>query len=233
MKFNSIIVDDDILARKSIARLCEKSDHITLVETFEDGHSALDYLTENTVDLIFLDIEMPGLTGLELLEKLTSMPQVIVSSSNKEYAYDALEYEVTDFLKKPLSQPRFFKAIEKAITREEQLNSIALSSAKHEIYIKTDGKYIRIPYDDIRYFENVGDYIKIITESGTHVFHGALKTINARLDHPRLLKVHRSFIVNLDKVVDIEDSSISIGKKVIPISRAHRPIVLKSLNIIN
>ena len=149
------------------------------------------------------------------------------------YAYEAIEYEITDFLKKPITKLRFDKAVEKAIRRAEMLNSIALSSESSEIYLRTDGKLIRIPYEDILYFENVGDYIKIITDRGNFVFHGALKNIDARINHPRLLKVHRSFIVNLDKIIDIQDNNILINKKVIPISRAHKPILLNNLNILN
>ncbi len=233
MKLRSIIVEDEILAFKAIKRLCEKSKHIELVDSFNNGKDALDFLNENEIDLIFLDVEMPGMSGLELLENLSNIPQVIFTTSNKEYAYEAFEYEVTDFIKKPVEALRFEKAVEKAIGVEENLKAIALNSSKAEIYLRVDGKYIRIPYDEILYFENVGDYIKIITEGKAHVFHGALKTIDAKLNHPRLLKVHRSFIVNLDKIIDIEDNTIVINKKVIPISRAHKPILMKSLNILN
>ncbi len=233
MKLRSIVVEDEILANKSILRLCEKSNNIDLIDSFENGEAALQYLESNEVDLMFLDIEMPGISGFELLENLKKLPQVIFTTSNKDYAYEAFEYEVTDFIKKPIEAIRFDRAVEKAIKIEEDLKAVALSSSKSEIYLRVDGKYIRIPYDNILYFENVGDYIKIITDTKVHVFHGALKTINAKLNHPRLMKVHRSFIVNLDKIIDIEDSNIVIAKKVIPISRANKPTLMKSLNILN
>lgn len=233
MILKTITVEDELLAQKAINRLCDKSNNLDLLDSFADAESALTYLNSNEIDLIFLDIEMPGLSGIELLDRLENIPQVVFTTSKKEYAYEAFEYEITDFLKKPVEPLRFERAVEKAIQREESLKAIALSSARSELYVRTDGKFIRIPYDDILYFENVGDYIKIITTNKAHVFHGALKTIDARLNHPRLLKVHRSFIINLDKIVDIEDNSIVIGKKLIPISRAHKPILMKSLNILN
>ena len=222
-----------LLSHKAISRLCDKSANIDLLDSFDNGKDALQFLEANDVDLIFLDIEMPGMSGIELLDELKKIPQVIFTTSNKEYAYEAIEYEVTDFIKKPIEPLRFEKAVQKAIKLEEDLKSAALSSSKSEIYLRVDGKYIRIPYGDILYFENVGDYIKIITESKVHVFHGALKNIDARLNHPRMLKVHRSFIVNLNKIKDIEDNSIVIKDKVIPISRAHKPILMKSINILN
>ena len=221
------------MAMKSLQRFCNKHEQIELVDSFEDGRKALDYLKSNEIDLMFLDIEMPHLTGLELLDSLDTLPQVIFTTSNKEYAYEAIEYDITDFLKKPIAQLRFDKSVERAIQRQEMLDNISLASASREIYIRTDGKLIRLAYDDIQYFENVGDYIKIISEQGTVVFHGALKHIYTKLRHPRFLKVHRSFIVNLDKIRDIEDNSILINKKIIPISRAHKPILLNHLNILN
>jgi len=233
MVLKTICIDDEVLARKTIERFCEKSNHVELIDSFEDAASGLKYLQDNEIDLIFLDIEMPKMTGIEMLDQLMDIPQVIFTTSKKEYAYEAIEYEVTDFLKKPVEALRFEKAVSRAVENEERTKATALSSARTEIYLRVDGKLIRIPYDNILYFENVGDYIKIITEDKTHVFHGALKTIAARLNHPRLLKVHRSFIVNLDKVRDVQDNSIVIHKKVIPISRAHKPILIKSLNILN
>lgn len=232
-KLKTIIVDDDMIALKSLERLCGKTDSIELIKSFEKPENAISYLADNPVDLLLLDIEMPEISGIELLDQLAVMPQVIFTTSNKEYAYEAFEYDVTDFLKKPVTQERFFKSIEKAIARAENLEDVAKNSNLKEIYIRSDGKLIRIGVDDILYFENVGDYVKIITDSKVYVINIALKHLNERLNHPRLLKVHRSFIVNMDKIKDIEENTLVINKKVIPISRAHKSIVINSINIIN
>ncbi len=232
MKLKSIIVDDEIMARTSLQRLCSKREELDLLAVCENAEEALEKLKENEIDLIFLDIEMPGLSGLELLEQIDVMPQVIFTTSKKEYAYEAYEYEITDFLKKPILQPRFNKAVEKAVIRAEQLDAVALSSLANEIYVKTDGRYVRIPYNDILYFENVGDYVNVCSRFGNFIIHGALKSVDSRLSHPRLIKVHRSFIVNLDHIKDIEDNTLVIEKKVIPISRAYKPILMKSINIL-
>lgn len=228
----TIIVEDNEMAMMALKQYCFGYSQIELVNQFSNGIDALNHLNDNKIDLMFLDIEMPDMTGLELLDKLPYLPQVIVTTSNKDYAYEAYEYEVVDFLKKPIGQPRFLKACEKAETNIKRINSVASNSALSELYVKSDGRLTRVAYDSILYFENVGDYIKVITDDGTHIIYGALKSLAERLAHPRFLKVHRSYIVNLDKVVDIEDNSIVIGKKVIPISRAHKPILLNSLNII-
>jgi len=156
---------------------------------------------------------------------------IIFTTGNKDYAYEAYEYDITDFLKKPVSSDRFEKAIRKALSIKEQLNAIATSSAKHELYIKTDGKYIRLDYDDILYFENVGDYIKAITTHGTYVFYETMKGLDQKINNPRFLKVHRSYIVNMRKIKDIEDNTIVIAKKVIPVSRAYKSILMASINL--
>ena len=236
MVFKTIVVEDEPLARKSLERLCEKSEQLVLKASFEDAESALVYLEKESIDLILLDVEMPGMSGLELMDKLTYLPQIIITSSKPEYAFDAFEYDVTDFLKKPATQDRFIKAIEKVLEREAsismKLNKLSSASAANELYVKSDGRYTRLPYSEILYFENVGDYVKVVTADASFIIHGALKAIDAKLEYPRFLKVHRSFIVNLDKIVDIEDNSLVIAKNMIPISRAHKPVLMNNLNIL-
>lgn len=232
MNIRTIVIEDNIMEAAVIEQYCSNYEKLELVSTFTNGTEAISFISQNEVDLIFLDIEMPDMTGLELMDKISYFPQIIITTSNKEYAYDAFEYEIVDFLKKPISLPRFNRTIDKVLGNHELRNKVALSSAATELYVKTDGKYIRVPYEDVLYFENVGDYIKVITSSGMHIIYGALKTLAQKLSYPRFLKVHRSFIVNLDKIVDIEDNSLVIGKKVIPISRAHKPIIMSSINVI-
>ncbi len=225
-----IIVEDEIMARKSLERLCEKSEHIEVVQSFENAEGVKDLMNKESVDLIFLDIEMPGISGLELLDQLSYIPQVVFTTSKKEYAFDAYEYDVTDFLKKPVTQVRFFQAVEKAIQRSYQLNAVAKASALNEIYIKEDGALIRLDYNNILFFENFGDYVKVVTTDKEHIIYATMKYIDQKISHPRFLKVHRSYIVNLGKIVDIEENSMVIGKKVIPISRAFKPILMSSIN---
>lgn len=228
----TIIVEDEIMARKSLENLCSKFQTISLEGIYENGKDALAKIEKDTIELIFLDIEMPGMTGLELLEEIPYLPQIVFTTGNKEYAYEAFEYDITDFLKKPISYDRFDKAMQKVLSIKERRNNIALSSSKHELYIKTDGKYIRMAYEDILYFENVGDYIKAITTHGNYIFNETLKALDKKITNPRFLKVHRSYIINMSKIVDIEDNTIVIGKKVIPVSRAYKNILLNSINLI-
>ena len=232
IKLNCLIIEDEIMARKSLSTLCQKIDNLILVDALSNAEDALPIIQSKTIDLILLDIEMPGMSGIELLDKVSVVPQVIFTTGNQQYAYEAFEYDVTDFIKKPITQSRFVKAIEKAINRHIQLDAIATASADHEIYVKSDGRYTRLLLADILYFENVGDYVKVITDKDNYIIHGSLKSVESKVNNTRFLKVHRSFLINLDKIVDIEDNSIVIAKKMIPISRAHKPILMRSLNIL-
>ena len=228
----TIIVEDELMARKSLGNFCSKYKDIELVGSYENAEEALKAIESDSLELILLDIEMPGMSGLELMEQIPYLPQVIFTTGNKEYAYEAYEYDITDFLKKPISADRFAKAIDKVIHIKERRNAVATSSEKHELYIKTDGRYVRLAYEDILYFENVGDYIKAITTHGTYVFHDTMKALDQKITNPRFMKVHRSYIVNMNCIKDIEDNTIVVEKKVIPVSRAYKSILMNSLNLI-
>jgi DNA-binding LytR/AlgR family response regulator len=233
IKLRTIIIDDDTLSLKAMEHLCNKFETLELVRIFDKPKEALDFLTGDLVDLIFLDIQMPEINGLDLLDRISVMPQVIFITGHKDYAFEAFEYDVTDFLQKPVSFNRLAQAVRKAEYRAEKLEKVTQGSLQTELYVRIDGKLIRVPIDQILYFENVGDFVKIVTESKVYVINMALRLLNERLDHPRLLKVHRSYIVNMDKINDIEENSILVHKKIIPVSRSHKPILMKSINIIN
>ena len=218
------------MSRRSLERLCEQHGSLTVQATFDNATVALAFLAEQAVDLIWLDVEMPGLSGLEFLGKLPSIPYVVLTSSETKYAYDAFQYQVTDYLKKPITLPRFNLAVEKVL----ELNARAKVSPpteREEIYIKTDGRYIRLPFNSISYIENTGDYVKIYTSAQTYIVYATMKYLEEKLG-TQFLRVHRSYIVHLDKIVDIEENTLVINDKVIPISRANKPELMNRLNLL-
>ncbi len=226
-----IIVDDDLMARKALERLCEKNRSLELLVTFENGQTALDFLTNTSgVDLLFLDIEMPILSGIEVLEKLAVVPMVIFTTTRTDYAYEAFEFNAIDYLRKPITAPRFDQAVDKALTFLQKRQ--VFQAEANEIYVREDGRYIRVPCDDILFFENVGDYIRVKTIKSQYIIHGTLKSIDEKLNDARFLKVHRTYIVNLSKIKDIEENSLVIDKSVIPISRANKGELLGRLKIL-
>ncbi len=230
MALTCIIVEDELMARKSLQRLCAQHESLELLAVCENADEALAFLAEHEVDLIWLDIEMPGLSGFDLLEQLPAMPYIVLTTSKTEYAFDAFQYHVTDYLRKPITLPRFKIAVEKALELQNRSKGAAITE-QQEIYIKTDGRYIRLPFDNISYIENLGDYVKVVTNSQTHVVHTTMKYLEEKLSG-RFLRVHRSFIVHLDKIIDIEENNLVIANKVIPISRANKPELMNRLNLL-
>lgn len=229
MKLRCIIVDDELMARKSLQRLCEQHDSLNLVSVFENVEDALQFLSKESIDLIWLDVEMPELSGFDLLKNLTSMPQVIMTTSKVEYAFEAYQNQVTDYIQKPITMPRFKMAVEKVL--ELNTRKTAPSSERKEIYVKADGRYIRLAYADILYIENIGDYVNIITQRQSYIVHATMKYLEEKLGSS-FLRVHRSFIVHLDKIVDIEENNLVVSNKVIPISRANKAELLNKLNML-
>ena len=225
-----IVVDDDVMARKALARLANKVPQLELVASCENTHDAMEIMKKQEIDLLFLDIEMPGSTGFDLLEACAVIPQVIVTTSKEKYAYEAFQYEVEDYLKKPITYPRFRQAVEKI--QEKQAKSKLPGSTKDSIFLKVDGRFIQVKLDDIFYLENVGDYVRFHLQDQKYVIHGTIKGLAEKLSSDRFLKVHRSYIVNLNKIVDIEDNTLVIKEQVIPISRAHKPLLMNRLNVL-
>ena len=222
-----LIVDDDEMARASLEHLCSKMDELEIVASCDNGIEAMKLLKRESIDLVFLDIEMPDLSGLDLVKTLDHLPQIIFVSGHTKYAVEAFEYHVTDFLVKPIDLPRLIKAVDHArhlMEKKQQTNDL------RELFVKVDGRLVRLSYDDILYVESIGDYVIFHTvKKERFIVHSTLKNIDAKLQHPEFLKVHRAFVVNLTKIVDIEESNLVIGDKVIPISRAHRPILLNRI----
>lgn len=218
------------MARKSLQRLCENHGSLDLLGEFENAVDALSFLSEQSVDLIWLDVELPEMSGFGLLEKLPIIPFVVLTTSKTEYAFDAFQYQVTDYIKKPIALPRFNLAVEKVLELSNRNKPVA-SSGRKEIYVKADGRYIRLPFEAIAYVENIGDYVKIHTSTHTYVVYTTMKDLAEKLDS-QFMRVHRSYIVHLDKIVDIEENTLVINNKVIPISRANKPELMNRINLL-
>lgn len=231
--YSCIIIDDDPLSSGVIAHYCHKNTDIHLLKQFSNPKDGLEFLISNPVDLLFLDIEMPDMNGFELLDKLDYTPYVILFTSKSQYAYLAFEYNVVDFLKKPVNYNRFSEAIEKVAKHDAEIKNAEPPSDESidEIFIRNEGKLVKIPYNGINYVEVMDDYVKIVTDSGSHLVLCTLKHIEEKLNH-LFLKVHRSYIINLKKIDNVADNKVNIKGKIIPVSKAHRGKLLARLNIL-
>lgn len=233
MPLRTIIIEDDLLASRILQRHCEHNDDIQLISSFTNSEDAMDFLTMNDIDLIFLDIELPGISGLQFLENSPYLPQVIFATGNTEYAFDAFEHEATDFLKKPISYSKFELAVSKAVKKSTEKRPIQQEGKKVDyIFVKADGRLKRIELKNILFIENVGDYVKIVTENGNYITYNTLKAVDSKLGQFNFFKVHRSYIINLDKVSDVEENALTIQQNVIPISRANRSALMDRLNLL-
>lgn len=240
---NCIIIDDDESARVIIRQLCSQDSKLNVLEDFPNALEAMKYLNKHDhIDLIFLDIHMPDFTGFDFIDTLKNPPRVVLTTSDKNLALEAFEYDcIIDYLVKPITLPRFIKAIQKAesITPETSSNeadndgsSLSTKSEKNELYINIDRRLIKINMPTINSIEAKGDYILIKTENQNYTVHSTLKKIEEKLPMDTFLKVHRSYVINIKKIIDIEDNSILIAKDVIPVSRSNRPELMKRLNML-
>lgn len=227
MKLKCIIVDDEPMARNYLNNCCEKNGSLEVMGLFPDSLSALEFLKSNEVDVIFLDVEMPGFTGFELLDQLIYLPKIVLTTSKTDYAFDAFQYHVTDYLKKPFTYNRFLESVNKINQTTERTKP----AQREDIFIKSDGKFVRLNFEDILYIESMGDYIKYFTPSKYYITYGTLKSVEEKMNPNQFMKVHRSYIVNLGKINDIQHNSIVIASKVIPISKALKPHVMSKINV--
>lgn len=229
MEIRCLIVDDDVIASTSLNHLCGKMGDLQVVQTCTNADEALSILEDETVNLVFLDIEMPGVNGMDLVKSINYLPYVIFTTSRPEYAAEAFEYKdrIIDFITKPVTLSRLSKAMERV---REALAKAEQTEAAQDIFVRSEGRIVRIHVKDLLFIETIGDYVIFQTLSGKHIVHSTLKRVDEKLKHPDLLKVHRSFIINLSKVIDIEDNTILIDKKVIPVSRQYKPLLLKKIN---
>lgn len=233
MKLNCMVVDDDELARVMIRKYVEKTDFLELTHELSNGIEASNILLQKDnpdVDIIFLDIEMPEMTGIELLESLTADYQVIMITSAEKYAVRAFEKNVTDYLVKPFSYGRFLKAAVKANETLDNLKKKAESF--HDIYVKSDSRIYKIILTDILFIEAMADYVIFNTVKGKHIVHHTMKGIEKKLPESLFGRVHRSYIINFEKIDYFEDMNIVINEKYIPIGVSYRDKVNDRLNML-
>ncbi|HET6256845.1 MAG TPA: LytTR family DNA-binding domain-containing protein [Puia sp.] len=237
MKLSCIIVEDIQIAADFLRKFCEKSDLVEVKGHFLNVMDALEFLDQERVDLLFLDVEMPGANGFELLDRLTYSPMIVLTTSKTEYAFNAFQYHVNDYLKKPFTYKRFLEAIGKLQQQSAETAPAqpATSSANPDVeflFIKADDKLTKVRKDDILFLESMRDYVKFVTSAKNYVTYSTLKNMEEKLNGQTFLKVHRSYIVNLSKIDDIRGNTIYILGNQIPIGKGHKEDLEARLNIL-
>jgi DNA-binding LytR/AlgR family response regulator len=223
------IVEDDTLSRKIVEMLCERTGLLLVKNSFSSAQESMRWLAKNEVDLLFLDIEMPEISGIDLLKVLARRPEVIIISSNPNHAIDAFELSVADYILKPIKDyNRFLQAVNKVAARLNKGGNETNSS----IFIKLDSLLHKLNVDDIFWIEAFGDYIKIQTTDKLHTVYSTLKKIEEKLDSKKFLRVHRSFIINTSKITNLSPNNLEINKRIIPISETYKEVLLQRLSIL-
>jgi DNA-binding LytR/AlgR family response regulator len=225
---NSIIIDDDEACRTVLKQLIDQVDYLKLLGVYSSAMEANAALKKEKVDLVFLDIEMPEMTGMDMLKSF-DMPSAILTTSHKEFALDAFEHNIVDYLVKPITMPRFMKAVEKARAIYKKHN---ISGDKDYFFIKKDSVHTKIPTRDILWIEALGDYLTVHTFKEKFVLHLTLKAIVDKLPRDKFVRVHRSFIVHVDNISTIEDTTIYINNVSVPIGALYKENFQKVLNLL-
>jgi len=229
-KFTCIVIDDEPLAREGVKLHIADTDLLEFKAEFGNAVKAGEYLTTNEVDIIFLDIEMPGMNGIQFLRLIPNKSMVILTTAYPQYALEAFELEVVDYLLKPIKFDRFFKAITKAI---DVINlkatgiSVLEPNTDKEIYIKSDRKYVKLSYDEIRYIKGLKDYVIIHTENDKYITALNVKTILKKLPAEQFARVSKSYIININKITTVDIDTISLSKDEIPLGNTYKEAFLK------
>lgn len=230
---NCLIVDDNKMARMAMKQLVSQVSELTLAGECDNAMDAYNKVNSEPIDLLLLDIEMPGMTGLELTKNLgSSSPLIIFSTAKKDYAVEAFELNVVDYLVKPVSPARFLQAVEKAKEVLESNRQDVQIEEKEFVFVRDNGILKRIDINDILFLEAMGDYVKVHTSQKFHIVHSTLKAIGEKLSASKFMRVHRSYIVALNKIDFIEEGVINIGKNAIPVADAYRGSLNQQLNLL-
>jgi two-component system LytT family response regulator len=230
-----IIVDDNKLARTAIKLLIAQVDFLELTQECESPIEAFNYLKSEPVDLVFLDVEMPGMTGVELIRNLEVRPIIILITSKKDYAIEAFELNVADYIIKPVDLPRFTKAVDRAkelYDSKKESGNGSLKKDKEYIFARSNNILAKIKINDIKYIQAMGDYVNIFTDDKRYTVHITLKGIEEKLPADKFYRLHRSYITSLNHIDNIEESTAYIGKHPLPIGEQFKKDLLKKLNLI-
>ena len=229
-----IIIDDDKTARLIIKNHCVQTKKIVVLEEFSSAIEAIKYLNTTKVDLVYLDIHMPTFSGFDFIETLKDLPKIVLTTSDKSLAIEAFEYKsVVDYLLKPITQDRFKKSLEKIEALDFKKNTASDINVNSEfLFVSVDKRLVKINISDIYLIEAKGDYINIKTDQKNYIVHATLKKIAEKLPASHFFKAHRSFIINTNEIIDIEDNTVLIRKDVIPVSRSNKSLLMNKLNLL-
>lgn len=221
-KIRCLIVDDEAAAHYVLINYIERVERLDLIGRCHDVLEAINFLHQNPVDLIFLDINMPELTGFDLLKTLRNPPKVILTTAYSEFALESYEYGAIDYLLKPIHFPRFLKAVERYISTLPVSNTEASQDADAPFMVKEDGNWIRIDPKEIQYAQSLGNYVKIFTARQSHLIGITTTELEQKLPAAKFMRIHKSYIIALDKISKYSNHSVTISNTELPVGITYR-----------
>ena len=234
MPISCIIVDDEPMARDVVRRYIQMIPSLKLKGEFGNAIEATIFLQEHAVDMIFLDIKMPQLSGIEFVRSLRSMPKIIFTTAHKDFALEGFELDVADYLLKPIRFDRFLRAVNKALPQKQQelvtqgiTNEDKINPASSFIYLRAERKMKKVSLEDILYIESDRDYVKVFTENGVIMTRQTIASVEAMLSENQFVRIHRSYIVSISKLKSFTTETVEIGDKHLPIGKLYRNNFLK------
>jgi DNA-binding LytR/AlgR family response regulator len=236
-KIKCLVIDDELPAREIIQKYIAGVDALELAGSCANAVEALSFLQSNTVELLFLDIQMPHILGTNFMRTLKSPPKVIFTTAYRKYAVEGFELDAVDYLLKPISFDRFLKSVNKILQVNLQINSPSPAAENHAepaqpfLYLRVDRKMVKVLFNDILYIEGLRDYVRIFTTSKTIVTKHLLATLEEMLPSDAFLRIHRSYIISISKIDSYNTDTIEIAKKELPIGRLFKHDVNKLLNL--
>lgn len=225
MKISCIIVDDEPLSQDVLEKYVKEHDQLELTAICSDAMEAGEVIRSNPVDLMFLDINMPGLSGLQFVKSLNNPPWIVFTTAYPEYAVEGFEVDAVDYLVKPFPFERFLRAVNKVFDKV----NLSYNSKEDEniLWLRSDKKLNRLNIKEISFIEAVGDYIKLYCEEGNLIIHETMQGILEKIKHNGFARVHRSYIVSIEKISYVEGNRISICERILPIGKAYREDFMK------
>lgn len=234
-KIKCLIVDDEPVARDIVSAFVSKIDNLELISVCKNASDALTIINKESIDLIFLDINMPEITGLSLAKSIHYKTKIIFTTAYREYAIEGFDLQAVDYLLKPISFDRFLQSIQKYFdlhTTKEVMQEVSHEIEKENaFFVRSDRKMVKVRFEEILYIESLSDYIKIFTNDKTIVTRETISNIESKLPSCDFVRVHRSYIVSLHQIDSYTNEYVELGRKAIPISRSYKDQVLKKLTL--
>lgn len=229
-KYNVLIVDDEFLARKLLTEYVSKIDYLQLVDTCPDATKAMEILNNEHIDILLLDIQMPDISGMEMLKLINNKPAVILTTAYSEYAVDAFSLGVVDYLLKPFDYARFFQAINKAVNITNNTSENTVDTSNNYMMIKADYKLYKVNYEDLLFIEGQHEYVTFHTKTKRITALYSLRNLEDTLPKDKFVRTHKSFIVSIKDIEDIDKANVTVAGNKIPVGASFRDALIERLS---